>query len=208
MPQVTRKRSDGLETIEKVIRFAREELESVGPVKFNLLKVIERSGVSRSSIYHHFGDREGVIAAVQSRDVVDDVAKVNEALRNLVEKSSSAREVMNVLAFYLGSESGDNGEGRRLRRVSTLMAAASSPALMAVLVDNQENAVAYLTETLEIATGRGLIDPVGPAEGIAHFVLSLLLGRILVDITKDVDADRLWLEAVMNSFELLVRPRN
>lgn len=208
MAEVTRKRSDGLETIEKVIRFAREELESTGPVKFNLLKVIERSGVSRSSIYHHFGDREGVIAAVQSRDVVDDVAMVNQALRALVEKTASAREAINVIEFYLGSESGDNGEGRRLRRISTLMAAESSPALMKVLRDNQVNAVAYLAETFDIARQRGLIDPIAPTEGIAHMVLSLLLGRILVDITGDPDADALWRETVMASFDRLLRPLN
>ena len=208
MTDVTRKRSDGLETIEKVVRFARKELESVGPVKFNLLKVIERSGVSRSSIYHHFGDREGVIAAVQSRDVVDDVAAVNKALRDLVQKTESASEAIKVIEFYLGSESGDNGEGRRSRRISTLMAAESSPALMQVLQDNQRNAVVYLTETFDIAKERGLIDPVAPTEGIAHFVLSLLLGRILVDITKDPGADQLWRDTVMTSLNQLVRPKN
>lgn len=208
MTGTTRKRSDGLETIEKVVRFARAELDAVGPVKFNLLKVIERSGVSRSSIYHHFGDREGVIAAVQSRDVVDDVAMVNRALRELVERTSSAREAIDVVRFYLSGESGDKGEGRRQRRISTLMAAESSPALMQVLRDNQNNAVSYLAETLEIARTRGLVDPVAPVEGIAHWVLSLLLGRILVDITGDDGADQLWVSTVMTSFEQLLQPQN
>ena len=206
MAEVMRKRSDGLETIEKVVRFAREELEAVGPVRFNLLKVIERSGVSRSSIYHHFGDREGVIAAVQLRDVVDDVAAINEALRALVMKTRSASEAIDVIGFYLGSESGDNGEGRRSRRISTLMAAESSPALMEVLRDNQLRAVAYLAETFDIAKERGLIDPIVSTEGIAHFVLSLLLGRVLVDITKDPVADELWRSTVIASFRQLVRP--
>ena len=58
------KRINGQETMEKVLEFASQELDEVGAVKFNILNVINKSGVSRSSVYHHFGDRDGLIGAV------------------------------------------------------------------------------------------------------------------------------------------------
>ena len=61
-----RKRSDGLRTIERVLKAAEDEMAEVGFVKFNLDRVMEKSGVARSSVYHHFGGRDGVIAALET----------------------------------------------------------------------------------------------------------------------------------------------
>ena len=71
MTTAKRKRTDGLETIERVIKFAQKEIDKHGSTEFNLDRVIEQSGVSRSSIYHHFGNRAGLIAAVDVRRAID-----------------------------------------------------------------------------------------------------------------------------------------
>ena len=55
-------RLDGKETAEKVLTHALRELDKHGAVNFSLDRVIDSSGVSRSSIYHLFGNRAGVIA--------------------------------------------------------------------------------------------------------------------------------------------------
>jgi AcrR family transcriptional regulator len=48
-------RSNGRETMSRILEHARRELDEFGPVKFNIMRVIEESGVSKSSVYHHFG---------------------------------------------------------------------------------------------------------------------------------------------------------
>lgn len=201
-----RKRTDGLETIERVITFAREELAAAGPVKFNVLRVIEKSGVARSSVYHHFGGRDGLIAAVHLRDVVSDVQIINRFIREKVESSVEFGEIADFIRFYLGAESGDNGAFRRARRLSTLAAAESSPALMAILRDNQIAAAEYLAETVRIAVSRGVISPSVSERGVAHFLLSLLFGRVMVDLTGDPSDDDAWLDAAMAAIRGVVSP--
>ncbi|MFN5601767.1 MAG: TetR/AcrR family transcriptional regulator, partial [Acidimicrobiaceae bacterium] len=61
-----RTRADGRETAQRILEFAEKELVTSGLVNFNLERVIEQSGVARSSVYHHFGGRDGVIAAVET----------------------------------------------------------------------------------------------------------------------------------------------
>lgn len=198
------KRADGLETVERVITFAREELAAAGPVKFNILRVIEKSGVARSSVYHHFGGRDGLIAAVHLRDVVTDVQVVNKFIREKVESSTDFSEIADFIRFYLSAESGDNGAFRRARRLSTLAAADTSPALMEILRKNQIEAAEYLTETIRIAVARGIITPVVSERGIAHFMLSLLFGRVMVDLTGDPADDEAWLAASMAAMQGVV----
>ena len=45
-----RKRSDGIQTMALVKKFARAELDKYGAVKFNLDRVLEKSGVCRGAL--------------------------------------------------------------------------------------------------------------------------------------------------------------
>ncbi|MFY8238235.1 MAG: TetR family transcriptional regulator, partial [Ilumatobacteraceae bacterium] len=58
----TRKYINGTTTMETLIEFGLRELELVGSIEFNLETVLRESGVSRGSLYHHFGNRLGLIA--------------------------------------------------------------------------------------------------------------------------------------------------
>ena len=55
--------------MSRILEHARRELDEFGPVKFNIMRVIEESGVSKSLVYHHFGGRDGVISAVLFREI-------------------------------------------------------------------------------------------------------------------------------------------
>jgi len=77
MSEPKRKRSDGLETIDRIVSFATAELDEVGPVQFNVIRVLEKAGVSRSYVYHHFHNREGLIAAVEVQRLLDQLTVTN-----------------------------------------------------------------------------------------------------------------------------------
>jgi hypothetical protein len=44
--------------------------------------------------------------------------------------------------------------------------------------------------------------------GIAQIMLSLLFGRILVDLVGDETSDQLWTQATLESLEYLLNPQN
>jgi len=208
MSDQQRKRSDGRETMSRVMKFAVAEFNKVGPDDFNLDRVLEKSGVSRSSVYHHFGGRHGVIAAVEAKLVEKDIDVNNIGLREFVNVANNAQEILAVIKLEIAQGSKQEDKVTRQRRVSTFVAAQRSELLYEVLQSKQRQATEYLCETLQIATSRGLIKPRVPEMGIAQIMLSLLFGRILVDLVGDETSDQLWTQATLESLEYLLNPQN
>ena len=202
----TRKRRDGRATMERVTEFARAELAEHGPVGFNLDRVIAASGVSRGSIYHHFGNRAGVITAVEALDQLRTYRAGNDVTRRVVEEASAGSDLVNWLSLALQFGAGDDGRRTRARRIASLAAAEQIPALRDVLSEYQREGIAFYTETLEIARQRGLIDPVVPVAGIANLIQSVLLGRALVDLLDDEEQDTAWADAAVAAITAVLRP--
>ena len=208
MSDQQRKRSDGRETMSRIMDFALAEFNEVGPDDFNLDRVLEKSGVSRSSVYHHFGGRHGVIAAVEAKLVENDVDLNNIGLREFVNIATSAAEILAVIRMEIAAGSKSEDKETRQRRARTFVAAQRSEFLYEVLQTKQREATEYLSETLQIATARGLIQPRVPEMAIAQLMLSLLFGRILGDLVGSENGDQLWTQATLDSLEFLLNPQS
>ena len=201
-----RKRLDGRATMDRVVEFARAELAAHGPVDFNLDRVIAESGVSRGSIYHHFGSRAGLITAVEIDDLVTMYREANDVTRRAVESASSGRELLDLLALTFQLGANEIGRNSRSRRIATLVASENIPALHEFLRDRQREGIAYYVETLEIACSRGLLAPTMALDGIANLIQSLAVGRVLVDILEDDESDRVWVETTMALLRVALNP--
>ena len=192
--------------MDRVVEFARAELAEHGPVGFNLDRVIAVSGVSRGSIYHHFGSRAGLVTAVEALDLLKAYRAGNDATRRVIEEATTGSSLIDWLSVALEFGGGDDGRRSRARRIASLAAAEQIPALREVLSEYQTEGVAFYAETLEIARRRGLIDPVVPITGIANLIQSVLLGRALVDLLDDEAQDAAWAQAAVAAISAVLRP--
>lgn len=202
-----RKRSDGRATMERVVDFARTELAERGAVGFNLDRVIASSGVSRGSIYHHFGSRAGVITAVETADLMVTYAVALDDTRRMVQEATSGSELMEWVSVTLRVGSSDFGRRARARRVATLAAAENIPALREFLRDKQREGVAIYVDILRLAQDRGLIAPRTSLEGVANFFQSIFVGRVLVDLLDDADQDSSWVVTVVAAIAAVLDPK-
>lgn len=202
-----RTRRDGRATVELIMRVAAEELDTAGSVAFNLDRVIEAAGVSRSSIYHHFGSRAGLITAVEGARMLESFQEANVMTREVVRSVESGEQFFEFIEMVLALGGGVDAQVTRSRRVASLAAAEQIPGLHDLMRDAQRSGVAYYEETLEVAKARGLIDPQVPLRGIANFIQSVLVGRTLVDLLEDPEADADWVAATMESLRNLLRPQ-
>ena len=204
MSSESRKRSDGRDTMAKVIQFATAELELHGSVKFNLDRVIEQSGISRSSIYHHFGNRDGVLAAIEIERFTDFMMTGVVAVRELLAGMSDIEEWLIAIDEMLISGNSTDARAQRVQRVSTLVVAQENEKLMSVLSKVQMEGTKHLAETLQMAVSRGLMHPTAPTLGIAYIFQSILVGRILVDLDEDPEANTAWVAAGISSLRHLI----
>ncbi len=202
-----RTRSDGRETAAKILKFAEDELNEFGHVNFNLDRVIEKSGISRSSVYHHFGGREGVIAGVETNRLVTWLDNGLTEMQELLANINSGEEAFALveLGIVMVSGSRDQQDIRR-QRISTLAMSYNSPATQERLKEVQAQGTQRFAEIIRELKNRGLCHPIEPIEGTAHFIQSILLGRVLVDILDDPVANEQWQASTVASLRYLLGP--
>ena len=201
-----RKRADGLRTIATVLAAAETEVNEVGYVNFNLDRVIEKSGVARSSVYHHFGGRDGLIAALETSNIVRSLGAGLTEMESLLDQFTSGEEAFKLIE--LGVRLSGQSEQReiRQRRISSLAAAHGSSAIRAMLAKTQTNGTREFTRIIEKLRDRGMCSPVEPVNGVAHMIQSMLVGRILIDIADDPQLDKEWEDVAVHTLRLLLRP--
>ncbi|MEY3558385.1 MAG: hypothetical protein RL374_1091 [Actinomycetota bacterium] len=199
-------RSNGRETRAVILEHAQAELEAYGPVKFNILRVIENSGVGRSSVYHQFGDRNGLIAAVEVERFIEEIRITNELLRLSVAAVKTSDELFLLIEQALHAVSTAEGRESRAHRIAVIAAAQSIPSLEAALAEHGNSGDHYLAETLEMGITRGIINPQESTLSIARIISTLFIGRISVDGLNSPDDDNAWVRTTVSILKFLLLP--
>jgi AcrR family transcriptional regulator len=199
-------RSNGRETRAVILEFAKAELEEFGPVKFNVLRVIENSGVARSSVYHQFGDRDGLITAIEVERFIEEIRITNELLRLSVAAVKTSDELFLLIEQALHAASTTEGRESRAHRIAVIAAAQNIPSLETALAEHGNMGDHYLAETLEIGRKRGIINPQESTLSIARIISTLFIGRISVDGFHSPDDDSAWVKTTVSILKFLLLP--
>ena len=188
----------------KILQHAKNELDAVGPVKFNILRVLEKSGVSRSSVYHHFNNRDGVIAAVEVARMSEEAEFINLVLKQTIESVSSYEEAMAAIRNVLILTGTPEGKKLRAHRIAVIATAQTIPLLAEQMREDQIKIDNDLKDILRTAESRGLTSTISNIDGVVHLITSLFIGRTMVDILNNDHADATWVDAAMTSLESLI----
>lgn len=199
------KRADGLATMERLRDAAIAELSRNGVEKFNLDDVLERADAARSSLYHHFGNKSGLIEAAQLAELKRTLTEDNVAFRQVVEAVNSPAELIELIRATLLGLGKKPAQTVRRKRVTSLASSEHNSEIAAALRRNQVSGTSYFTETLELAKKKGLIDPVLDMRAIAYWVQGQFFGRALLDVSKETDLDDKWAEVTLASIVAILR---
>lgn len=203
-----RKNANGLSTIEILMHFGMDELKQSGSVNFNLENILRESGVSRGSLYHHFGSRHGLISHCEAQLLKESLKSENELIRLLIESGKSGEELFNMLSGLIRSLGTDSMLNQRARRIRTIAASMEDDNLRAMLADSQIKGSQYLADSYEMAKQRGLIKPKVDIETIVYLTQAMFLGRILVDITDRSDLSDSVNDAIVLVLRTLMNPKD
>jgi AcrR family transcriptional regulator len=174
-----------------------KELDDHGAVDFNLDRVIKSSRASRSSIYHLFGNRAGLIAHAEAEAVRLDVSDGANLLRSLADKVENREQLVNLIELWLADAMSPSRVRQRARRIANIAAAQSNPSLNAAIHDHLRTVSAVWVETYEILQQRAIIDvPPVNLHSLALAVQGQYLGGILVDLYDDPTVAAGWVTVV------------
>lgn len=204
MPQP--KQSRAKETVSVVIDAARRAMKRAGESAVRVQEISSETGVSIGSIYHHFGDREGLIRAAYVGQFSEVVKSDIERLRTWSVKIESADdlrahydEMLEFLAKHF--------ELMPLaERAATVGSALGRKDLRDALAEVHTRLTDGLTEVMQNLARAGVLKQHLVPRAAAQVILGLLHGRVLAELDNDdTISNEEWNKAALSAFSGLVR---
>ena len=191
-----------LSTKERLIEAAISIIEAEGEVALRVDRVVEIAGFTKPVLYHHFTDREGIIAAAQAerfRRTLD--LGMDDALES-VSAVSTPQDFLEVMRGLLRQFAAPAGQDRRRFRIEVLGSAVSRPALMKSIVEAGRTHAAKFEMPMRIAADRGWLQTDVPIRDFSQWWTGLMLSRYLFEMDPDGFDVESWdavTDAVMRS---------
>lgn len=203
-PKTSPKRSDGIETMARLMTQARIELVKNGVDNFDVEAVLERSEAARSSLYHHFGSKFDLIYTAQLEELAEGLNNDNQFFRFLVETTSSEEEFFNKLAELMRATSAKEFVEFRARRIQVLASATHNKKLAEAIRVAQVEGNLFFTQSLEILRTRGWINPQHDLHTVTYMLQGLLFGHVILDYSQLPALEEGWVDVAMQTIVQLV----
>ncbi len=185
-------------TKTRLIETTAELLENQFPQDIQVDEILEKSGISKGSLYHHFEDLGELLEAAQ---VFRYAAWVDRSIGLIVPVLSSVKtrdeiiEGLRVLTKYTQSA---EYRATRFSRARTLANSESSDRFRKALGIEQERLTAALEDLVAEAKNKGLFKAHLNARVIAIFIQSYTLGKIVDDIVPEPVLQEKWDDFILD----------
>ena len=187
-----------LSTKERLIEAAISIIEAEGEVGIRVDRVAQLAGFTKPVLYHHFADREAIVAAAQAERFRRSLAIGLSETAELIENAKSAEEFYAYMRAWIASFGSAEGEQRRKFRIEVLGSASSRPELMKFVVEANRAHARQLASILRLAQAHGWLRNDVGARDLAQWWVGLTLSRHIVEIDKDEFSTESW-DAISDS---------
>jgi len=191
-------------TREKLLMTMVEMLDGPDPEHVTVEDVLNASGVSRGSLYHHFEDFEELYETGLAYRITQWVNESADAMEQVFANATSRDDIRaGVRAITLASQGADR-RLNRLERARAFGLAGFNPRFQAVLGAEQARMTEALSGLIERAQGKGWVDPKVDPMSAAVFIQAYTLGRVVDDISSvKIDPDK-WIALIDEVIERFI----
>lgn len=191
-------------TRERVLAIALAQLDAGGEAAVRVDLISTESGVSIGSIYHHFGDREGVIAAAQLRRFSANTEAGMDAFLDAVEGNATAA---GFRAALLGATTaGDDAERRtgRWQLLTVLASTVGRAELEGEITELQTRLNDRLEAWIADQQARGIVRSDVAPRAVVALLWSWKLGFAMNDLDDNGVTDERWHDLVATTIDMLL----
>jgi AcrR family transcriptional regulator len=179
-------------TKTRLIETTAELLEKQFPQEIQVDEILEKSGISKGSLYHHFEDLGELLEAAQ---VFKYAAWVDRSIGLIVPVLSSVKtreEIIEGLAVLTKYTQSSEYRATRFYRARTLANSEVSDRFRKALGIEQDRLTAALEDLVAEAKNKGLFKAHLDNRVIAVFIQSYTLGKIVDDIVPSPIFQETW----------------
>jgi AcrR family transcriptional regulator len=167
-------------------------------------EVLRVSGVSRGSLYHHFGDFPGLINATLLHRFSVNVKADAEAMMAVAESASSKEDYWERIRLLSAMTQVPERAPIRAERARIISMASSDATFGKALSVEQDRLTTAMADSIALAQKNGWVNPHLSAHAIAVFLQAYSLGRSVDDISNAKVANSDWISLIERIFEPLI----
>ena len=185
-------------TKARLIETAAELLESQFPESIQVDEILEKSGISKGSLYHHFED---LSALLESAQVARYALWVDRSIGLIVPVLSAAKtreDIIDGLRKITAYTQSPEYKSTRFQRARTLANSETSERFQRALGLEQDRLTTALEDLVAEAKNKGLFRDHLDARVVAVFIQSYTLGKIVDDIVPISTGQEKWDEFIMD----------
>ena len=168
-----------------------EMLDGPDPEHVTVEDVLNASGVSRGSLYHHFEDFEELYETGLAYRITQWVNESADAMDRVFANATSREDMRAGVRAITAASQGPDRRLNRLERARAFGLAGFNPRFQAVLGVEQARMTDALRGLIERAQAKGWVDPKVDPMAAAVFIQAYTLGRVVDDISPvKIDPDK------------------
>ncbi len=186
--------------MDRIIDATIAAIEAGGEPALRVNDIARDSDVSVATLYHYFGDREGLVVAARQKQYAGSTGIYYEGFSHAVRNASTCAELSQVLSQFFGQATAESSRAMRFLRAEIIGSSRTRPQLAVALREVQEELAAKLTVVFTDAQSRGLMRNTVSARDIAEFALSIHLGSVLHDLLAAENSPATSLDPVFGTF--------
>ena len=189
---VGRSEDDGTSARERALAVVVDMLEQGGEASVRIDDVRERSGVSIGAIYHHYGDRDGLIVAAQVRRFARYAEAETAALSDIVERAADLQHFRTAIRQLTWGTSSALRTAERWAQVAVVASTVGRDDLAAEVREIQTRLTDEFQAHVAQGQARGFFRADLDPRAIATFIEAYSLGRVLNDVDERPVSDEAW----------------
>jgi AcrR family transcriptional regulator len=182
----------GQETIAKLLEVTISELDRVGLAEIDIESLLRKSKISKGSLYHHFGSKNGLLAAAEAQQFMKYLKREGETFRKLIEDCKSKQKFIDLVAAVMKITRLEANVDFRKKRVRAIAMSFNDENLAQVLKNAQIEVTQYLAGSFQIAKDRGWVKPYTDLMALSYWIQGVFIGHIMLDITEQTEHEDAW----------------
>ena len=191
----------GRATIEKLLEVTISELDRVGLAEIDIDSLLRKSKISKGSLYHHFGSKNGLLAAAEAQQFMKYLKREGETFRRLIEECKTKQKFVELVAGVMKITRLESNLDFRKKRVRAIAMSFNDETLAQVLKNAQIEVTQYLAGSFQIAKDRGWVKPDTDLTALSYWIQGVFIGHIMLDITEQTEHEEAWSEVAFQALQ-------
>jgi AcrR family transcriptional regulator len=183
-------------TKRALVQTVLDQLKTKKPSDLTSELILETSGISKGSLYHHFEDFDDLIETAQVFRYAAYVDQSIHILTKVFQTAKSRDEMLVELKQLTKFTQSPNLMSQRMDRATSISLAHANPRMMQKLNAQQDRLNEALIDIFREARDRGWINPDVDLHAGAVFIQAYTLGIIINDVSGKKLDNKAWTDLI------------